>query len=227
LKTGDKKGDIEIVEGLIDVVWAYNPTTKGPAFVQHDANTKLAIKIDFFTGKTVTAIDLRVVHGIMMFLAWAVLVPCMGFLARYFKNLKWWFNVHRIVNLIAMLAATAAFGVAIQMTKSGHFNDPHKIIGLVVTIIGTAQPIIGFIADKMFNPQRKSIPIFPDKTHWVLGWGSCLLGVVNVLLGLILFDASLELKVAYSVYAAILVIFLIVFGIYKYFSGATDPKSLH
>ena len=97
-----------------------------------------------------------------MFLAWSVFVPITSFLARYLKKFKWWFNVHRYVNTVMMAVVIAAFGIAIAVTSSGeHFNKPHSIIGLIVFIIAIAQPILGIVADKMFDPERKSMS-FPS-----------------------------------------------------------------
>lgn len=43
----------------------------------------------------------------------------------------------------------------------------HAWLGLVVVIGGSIlQPILGFIADRMYNPERRRIPVWPDKIHW-------------------------------------------------------------
>jgi len=212
LKSPHPKGDIDIINGQMNAVWGFHPTTK--AITKHNPNTRAGISINFYTGVVGAGVDLKAIHGTMMFLIWGVTIPAMSFLARYYKRFPWWFNVHRFINGFAIIAMIAAFGVAIASTSS-HFSKPHNVIGLIVVIIGLSQPIIGIIADKLFDPKRSSTPIFPDMTHWVLGWGSITLGLINIILGLQLYALRLDLLYAYSVYFAIVVSFLIVFALLK------------
>lgn len=37
----------------------------------------------------------------------------------------------------------------------------HSILGLIVVILGVLQPIIGTIADRLFDPNRSKTPVFP------------------------------------------------------------------
>jgi len=214
-------GDVNIINGQMNAIWGFHPTSK--AIAKHLPNTRGPIKINFFTG-TATNIDVRAIHGSMMFAIWAVLIPSMSFLARYYKRFPWWFNVHRIVNSIAMLAMIAAFGLAISFTTP-HFNIAHTIIGLIVVILGVAQPILGILADKLFDPKRTGTPFFPDRVHWILGWGSLTLALINIILGLQQYGASNGISVAYDVYFAVIVAFLGGFAIYKFFIN--PDKSAH
>jgi len=82
--------------------------------------------------------------------------------------------------------------------------------------MGAAQPVIGFLADKFFNPDRKATPIFPDKVHWVLGWVSITLGMINIILGLILYEnTKAGVLIAYCVVAGITFAFLVGFTIFR------------
>jgi len=220
LKTGDTAGDIDIVEGQMDAIWGYHPDIDGIA--KHNTNTKAAIKIDFFKGDVAAGIDLREIHGFLMFFAWAVFIPITAFIARFMKKYKWWFNVHRWVNIFAMITMIAAFIIAILMTDpSQHFQKNHAIIGLTVVIIGCLQPILGFIADKMFDETRDQPPWFPDKIHWILGWCGMGLAMINVILGLMLYGAE-TLLIAYGLYFAVVMAFLIGFIIYKQIVASGD-----
>jgi len=212
LKSPHPKGDIDIIDGQMNAIWGFHPTIK--AITKHNTNTRLGISINFYTGKVGAGVDLQAIHGTMMFLIWGVTIPAMSFLARYYKRFPWWFNVHRFINGFAIIAMIAAFGVAIASTSS-HFTKAHNIVGLIVVIIGLSQPIIGIVADKLFDPKRSKTPIFPDMTHWILGWGGITLGLINIILGLQQYALRLDLLYAYSVYFAIVVSFLIVFAILK------------
>jgi len=209
--------------GSVDVIWGYNPSVDGPAIAKHIPTSRGVATINFFTGAaTVKNVQpSREAHGFLMFFAWAIFVPVGSFIARYLKKFKWWFNVHRIINGFAMLMATVAFIVALTMVTT-HFDTSHKQLGLAITIIGTAQPLIGFLADRFFNPERKRAPIFPDMTHWVLGWTALTLGLINVVLGLQTYGATNTLIGVYGAYAIAIYLFLIVWFIYKLIVGKGD-----
>jgi len=211
LKSPHPPGDIDITNSQQYAIWGFHPTIKG--ITKHNGNTRAGVSINFFTGATSAGADLRAIHGTMMFLIWGVTIPSMSFLARYYKRFPWWFNVHRFINGFAIIAMIAAFGVAIA-TTTNHFQEGHTILGLIIVIIGLSQPIIGIIADKLFDPKRTKTPIFPDMTHWILGWGSITLGLINIILGLQLYGRN-DLLDAYAVYFALVVPFLIIFAIVK------------
>jgi len=203
--TGDSL-DVSIVSGQsVTLIYYYQSSIDGPNLVQHSI-TPTPYNFNFFTGASSTKFNIIVVHGAMMFIAWYCIAPFGFVVARHLKKFSWWFQVHRAIMFVAMLAMIAAFGIAIDYSVT-HFNDAHKIIGLIVVIIGTAQPVIGFLADKLFDPNRKAIPIFPDKTHWVLGWLSITLGMINIILGLLEYGVPYPVKrgtlIAYCVVAAI------------------------
>jgi len=205
------------------VIYAYQPDDDGPLLQQHNIQpTPTPVGFNFFTGTLTKKIDLRVVHGSLMFIAWYCIAPFGFFLARFMKMFSWWFQVHRAIMLIAMLTMLAGFGVIVKESTQ-HFNVPHKQLGLAIVIMGTAQPIIGFLADKFFDPNRKATPIFPDKTHWVLGWVSIILGMINIILGLQYYgNAGVALTTAYCVIAAVTFGFCVAFTIFRLIKPAGD-----
>jgi len=218
LDTGDTKGDIPFVPGTLDVSWGYNPDTPGPAIAQHGPQTKGNAKIDFFTGtgKVVNTRKLQLAHGYMMFIGWAIFIPVGSFIARFLKKFPWWFNVHRILNGFAMLMTTAAFIIGVYMVPtSNQFKDPHHQLGLAITILGTFQPVLGILADKMFNPDRTSTPIFPDIIHWTFGWSAYLLGYANIILGMRLYGSTPGLVTAFGVCSGVVILFIASFTIFR------------
>jgi len=221
LVTGDKF-DRDFVTGPMWASYAYNPTTPGPNLVQHLGTTRNPAKIDFFagTGGVSDTDALRKAHGSMMFVVWAVAIPFTSFVARFLKSQlgKAWFEIHRITNGVAMLVQLAAFILAVIFSPNNHFNTPHKIIGLIVFILGTVQPILGTIADRLFDPNRDGAPIFPDKVHWIVGWTSLALGLANIVLGLQSYGALLEIFYASIALSCAIGVFLIVFAVQNLFT---------
>jgi DOMON domain len=111
-----------------------------------------------------SAANLWALHGILMGVAWAVLVPigvgCS--LVRSILPVRLvWFQLHKIANVAAFLLQTAAFGMAVYMTSQdndGHFQGTHKSVGLAVYLVSFVQVLSGF-----FRPQLRSRPGPPVK----------------------------------------------------------------
>jgi len=217
LNTGDSI-DIPITNSVQTVVYSFQDIDGPPPLVQHSISPKpTPVGINFFTGAVTKKIDLQLVHGSLMFIAWYCISPFGFFLARFMKGFSWWFQVHRAIMLVAMCTQIAAFGVIVSETAKGnHFNDAHKIIGLIVVILGTSQPFIGFLADKFFNPERKATPIFPDKTHWVIGWVSITLGMINIVLGMNQYGKTANgVYVVYIIFAVLTFAFCVGFAVFR------------
>jgi len=227
LDTGDKQGDIVIGKGDINVAWAYNLNQPGPVLNKHDA--KGGGSINFFTGGSsiFSVANLKKTHGSLMFIAWCLIIPFGSFVARYLKNKGWWFNVHRGFNTLAMLLMVIAFILAVKFTVAQHFGTWHKGIGIVVMILGFAQPFIGTLADLWFDIKRitdsnTSTPVYPDTVHMILGYGTWLLALANILLGLTAYGAAIGVTVVYIFFAGTIVSILFGYFAYKQILGGDE-----
>jgi len=212
LQTGDSL-DVQLSStgGSNVLIYTWAISQDGPHLIQHPKNP-VPVNLNFFTGAASKVFNIIIIHGAFMFITWFGIAPWAGYLLAHFfkKKFSWWFQAHRAIMFFAMLLQLAAFGIAIKYVGPGnHFNDTHKIIGLIVVILGTSQPVIGFLADKLFDPSRAATPFFPDKTHWLLGWISITLGMINIILGLIEYGyTAYGVIVAYCVLAAVSFTFL-------------------
>jgi uncharacterized membrane protein YidH (DUF202 family) len=60
-----------------------------------------------------------------------------------------WFKYHRIIQSVGLAVSIAAFVVAIVMVQrkssDRHFKETHQILGLVVMVVGIAQPLNALI----------------------------------------------------------------------------------
>jgi len=217
LDTGDPI-DVVLTNKVQTTIYGWNSALKGPSLQQHTV-IPTPVGVNFFTGKAVKKIDLKLVHGSLMFIAWFLIAPVGFIFARFLKAFPWWFNAHRISMGVAMATQICGFGVIVhevQSVSGPHFSSAHEVIGLIVFILGVSQPVIGFLADKLFNPERKSIPIFPDKTHWFLGWISITLGMINIILGLILYpNTKRGTLIAYCFFAALVFSGIVGFAIFR------------
>jgi len=222
LQTGDTSNDVDITNSKMTVIWSYNPTDNTGFPLQIHSNKGIAI-VNFFTGSVAKInTQLEVIHGGLMFVAWGVLVPLSSWLARHWKKFSWWFHVHRIINSIAIICVGVAFILICDVTIK-HFSTAHMIIGLIIVISVFIQPFIGLVADRLYarwmdrNPGkdfRPFTPIWPDKIHWIVGWGTLLLALINILLGILLYDpTATSVIVIYIVYGCIIIGFLSVWAI--------------
>lgn len=128
-------------------------------------------------------------HAVIMLVAWAVLPLPIVVLARYLKPVgQPWFTWHRALGFGVVILGVIGLCVAVVhhelgLRVSSHFVSAHGIVGLIVVVLAVAQAVIGYLADKMWSVDRKGVPIWPDKVHWMLGRVLALLGIVAVFLG--------------------------------------------
>ena len=65
----------------------------------------------------------------------------------------------------------------------------HVIIGFVIVVMMLAQGYLGYVSDKKFSLERTSIPWW-DKLHWWVGRSLFLFGIVNVYIGILIFESK-------------------------------------
>ena len=85
------------------------------------------------------------------------------------------------------------------------------MIDLVVIAGTVVQPIIGVIADKMYNPSRAKVPVWPDQIHWWVGRGTSILAVVAIFLGIwVYMPTSLISYILFGAYCFLTFIIILV-----------------
>jgi len=227
LVTGDVNRDRTITDTLLNVVYAWNPSPVSDGQIQeHPAGHNFVTQINFFTGQEVGVVDLKLIHGSMMFAVWFGIFPWTSFMARWYKRFTWWWPVHWAVNGIALATMISAFGVGIAAAGTPQFppSIPHTILGLTIVILAVFQPFTGWLANKLWSPERQGTPIFPDRVHGLLGWGIQIMAYANILLGLITYGASQGLIIAYGIVFGIIILFFILFAIFKFLQDQKNNK---
>ncbi|KAJ3227297.1 hypothetical protein HK099_002662 [Clydaea vesicula] len=151
---------------LLDAASSYS-SGKGPSETSAEVSTK-----EFYTN----------IHGLIMYVAWFAFAPLGIFIARFGKGRfkKWWYKLHLFCMLLGTFLLSIIGIVFIWLGKdasnSPHFalstysaipvGAAHLIFGLFVVIISLLQSVLGFVIDKLFNPERTSIPWW-DKVRTV------------------------------------------------------------
>ncbi|KAJ8326930.1 hypothetical protein QVD99_005308 [Batrachochytrium dendrobatidis] len=130
-----------------------------------------------------------VLHGVGMFVAWGI-APFFGiFIARYLKEKLdvWWYRLHLIIMFVFCFVLTIGSTVIIYLYKTPpHFQDVHRMLGIIVSVSVIIQVIMGFVSNALYNKGRERIPIW-DKVHWWFGRLVCAAGAANLFLGLLMY----------------------------------------
>jgi hypothetical protein len=91
-------------------------------------------------------------------------------------------------------------------------------------IVSVLQPLLGKIADYMYDESRKQVPFFPDILHWIVGWILITFGLVTIITGLLEYGND-GLVVVYSLYFALLIIGFFGFALYTFLQKTKKFKA--
>jgi len=183
---------------------------------------------------------LCLIHGALMFWGYFILMLAGIFVARYVKPYaKWWFYLHIVLMSFAIIIITVSFALAMTIMGGADGVPPeiggpsmmvmnsHHIIGFITYALTGLQAFIGPAAHFMYDRNRKRPPIFPDMTHWGIGYLTLLLAAVNICLGI--WTMTLPLSFA-GVFFAFLAAAAILFGameIFVRYLFPPPPKKKH
>jgi hypothetical protein len=132
--------------------------------------------------------NLKNAHGALMLWGWGIFLTLGVIIARYGKSLggDLWFELHRGLQTLGLILATAGFIIAWIMVNGDHFMTAfHAQLGLTIMIIAYFQFLMG-----VFRPHKEpgEKPTRPRKVfevaHPWTGRLLILLAVINVFAGI-------------------------------------------
>ena len=171
--------------------------------------------INYDTCETHTLVNkLHIAHGVLMSIAWGVLLPVGIIIARFYRHVQprtgpraFWFLHHQIFQYSGTIIAATAFIIALYMCRNtGNFINAHGKLGLVVMILGLLQPLNAWIRPHPGAPYRTLWSAW----HKTSGYCAAVLAIAAIFLGLAQVDAATRFRVAYGVVAGCLVGFYLV-----------------
>nr|CAB3247187.1 putative ferric-chelate reductase 1 [Phallusia mammillata] len=128
-------------------------------------------------------------HASLMILAWLTCASIGILIARHFKPMwhdstcfstKVWFQIHRGLMITAVVATLLAFILIFSSVEGFSSNaGAHPIIGIVVTILAIANPIMALFRPHPGTPRRW---IF-NWGHWFVGSAARILAITAIFLG--------------------------------------------
>ena len=147
-----------------------------------------------------------------MVLAWFVLALFGSLTARFGSAIygNRWFPIHVgiMISVILMTITAAAFA----FVKSGiKLNQPHNVIGVVVTVAAFPQGILGYLIHVLYDPDRESTPWY-DWLHRILGYVLVPLAIFNCILGFLRYKGGLVIWIAVIATTAVLIVIYFVVG---------------
>ena len=183
------------------LIWALGAVGDVDLSARHDARGETSIDVAAMSagGK----IELKApnwalwLHIICMGSAWGLLLPWGVAIANRLRNVEkdeypgGWFYLHKKLQYIGWFLQLLGFifvVVYVAMEGGAHFSNPHMILGLVVTILGTLQPLNALF--RPHNPvageEKSKARVMWEYLHKGSGWIAVIFGMLNVFLGALL-----------------------------------------
>ncbi|EFJ28588.1 hypothetical protein SELMODRAFT_441097 [Selaginella moellendorffii] len=129
-----------------------------------------------------------VVHGFMMFLAWAVLFPGGVVAARYLKHLEnnVWFQAHTYLQYSGVTVMLLAFLFAAAELRGLHTETVHVKLGLFSILLACFQPVNAFFRPAKSPPgqQQHKLRMIWEYLHVYSGRGVLVFGLVTLASGM-------------------------------------------
>lgn len=178
----------------LKVIWAMGAgwTDGAPAERNmHSAMSSRAVRILLLRGSAEAEQDLRpvlAVHGFMMFLAWAILLPGGILAARYMKHVKGdgWYRIHVYLQYSGLAIVMLAVLFAVAELRGFHFGSVHVKFGVLAVALVCAQPVNAAMRPKKTgngeegSPRRRAW----EYLHVIVGRGAIVAGVAALFTGM-------------------------------------------
>ncbi|KAI9335755.1 hypothetical protein BDR26DRAFT_804719 [Obelidium mucronatum] len=197
-----------------------DPNSASSSFNQHSATGSFTLDVSKAGSSigtdTARSPNFVLYHGLCMFFAWCICPSAAIFIARYLKTRlgHLWYKLHVGIMFggVALLMALGLLFIELSLpdgVASFSGRTVHGVIGMVIAFgLYPVQIVLGYVANALFSTERKEIPWW-DKLHWWVGRIAVLLGLANICLGLLLWNAGAAyIAVYWSIVAMILGVFV-------------------
>jgi len=159
-RTSTDAQDVDIDREEVVVVYAWGV---GENFGYHAA-MRGSTRVNFVTGSaTPTRETARLVHGVLMFLAWCVFIPLGTLIAKFGRHVNpdapssWWFSRHRALQVVGVVCVVVAVGF-IKLGEGGAHGmlhmHLHNIVGWLLAIVALFQPLNAVLRPGHGAPRR-------------------------------------------------------------------------
>lgn len=183
---------------ISDIIVATGSLGTTVGYSAHAPSSRLGVSVNFVTGETKKQPmpAALIVHAVLMFLAWGVLIPTGVTMAKCGKKRfppnqgsdskpeKSWFDYHKYIQMSAVVIGSM-IAFPIGLSQGSKTNIAHMVIGIMVSLLGLFQPLNG-----RCRPHKKDEP-YPRRTYWEwlhkgTGYTASLFGIINIIIGLVI-----------------------------------------
>ncbi|KNC78237.1 hypothetical protein SARC_09322 [Sphaeroforma arctica JP610] len=205
-----------------NIIWAWGENDLGYHGTNRGSAALNLVTCNGLNNTFTRNIAAQYAHGILMALAWMLLVPAAILSSIWrskFDGTKW-LMIHICFNSFGLILATVGFGLAFLLVAPGnHISASHHIIGLVVMIFMWLQPLNAAIRPHppSIGHSRSAFRWVWEIVHKLFGASILLVAFYNIWLGLEITNAANVLVVENYTWAGVLaLIFLITIVYFKY-----------
>jgi hypothetical protein len=203
LDSSDVEENISIHSDNGAFTWGFRPAVGGQStnpFVDANANVTTGTALSSGSSGSNRA-TILICHGVLASIAFLVLFPAGAVLMRL-GNLKGLIWIHAGIQLLAWMVFVTAFGLGLYYgLQVNLMTQAHPIIGIVLVVLVTVQPLLGWIHHRQFV--RSGGRSAASHGHIWIGRVAIVLGMINGGLGLQLARTSKRYVIAYSVVAGV------------------------
>lgn len=178
----------------LKVVWALGTWWKAEGLTDknmHSLTSSKYMSIQLTSGLAEAEQDLRpvlAVHGFMMFLAWALLLPSGILAARYLKHLKndGWFQIHVYSQYSGISVMLLGVLFAVAELREFRITSLHVKFGLTGIILACGQLLNAFVRPKKPDgAQQQSLKrVVWELVHTYSGRAALIVGFISLLTGI-------------------------------------------
>ena len=161
----------------------------GDAVGYHASSSSVGVAISPTSDGAVSyrSIDLFVLHGVLMWIAWLVLAPAGALLARFGKGIQarlpgstkpLWFASHRLLMPLAALLTLVGFGVGVDMVSEAGATA-HAKLGYLLFVLAMLQPLNAAVRPghgARWRAQWEALHKAQGHALWLLALWSSVLG---------------------------------------------------
>eukprot|EP00003_Mantamonas_plastica_P025638 TRINITY_DN5072_c0_g3_i2.p1 TRINITY_DN5072_c0_g3~~TRINITY_DN5072_c0_g3_i2.p1 ORF type:complete len:167 (+),score=53.52 TRINITY_DN5072_c0_g3_i2:213-713(+) len=128
---------------------------------------------------------------------------------QYLKAHEWWFPLHVTTQVAGALIALGSFFVITTSVVGPHFYSLHAVFGLMTISLMVIVVFIGLAADRKYDPERRFVPVWPDKIHWWAARILMVLSQVTIVLGMLLHQVPYPVIIVFGVFLTLVVLITI------------------